>query len=287
MFHLKYPTQQSEPPLSPRETLPTMYDLPSEDPEEPGLPDEFHDYQPEMMRRTFRPRNYYPNKLFAGSDINIYYDVHHHNWYKRPDWFGVVGVQRLYNGKDLRLSYVVWQEGVNPFVVVELLSPGTEKEDLGKTETKSEQPPTKWEVYEQILRVPYYVVFNRYNDELKVFTLQAGNYQELSLTEPKVWMPEIELGLGLWQGVYEGLDRLWLRWYDAEGHWILTEEEAAQQRVLEAEQRVLESKQQALEAKQQALEAEQRVLEAKQQTLEAEQRAEELARRLRDLGVDL
>lgn len=81
---------------------------------------------------------------------------------------------------------------------------------------ESEQPPTKWEVYEQILRVPYYVVFNRYNDELRVFTLQADRYQELSLTEPKVWMPEIELGLGLWRGVYEGLDRLWLRWYDAE-----------------------------------------------------------------------
>jgi Uma2 family endonuclease len=273
MFHLKYPTQQSEPPLSPRETLPTMYDLPSEDPEEPGLPDEFHDYQPEIMRRTFRPRNYYPNMLFAGSDINIYYDVHHHNWYKCPDWFGVVGVPRLYNGEDLRLSYVVWQEGVNPFVVVELLSPGTEKEDLGKTERKSEQPPTKWEVYEQILRVPYYVVFNRYNDELRVFTLQADRYQELSLTEPKVWMPKIELGLGLWRGVYEGLDRLWLRWYDAEGDWILTEEEAAQQRVLEAQQRVLE--------------AQQRVLESEQRTLEAQQRAEELARRLRDLGVDL
>ena len=43
MFRLKYPTEQSDPPLSPRETLPTMYDLPSEDPEEPGLPDQFHD----------------------------------------------------------------------------------------------------------------------------------------------------------------------------------------------------------------------------------------------------
>jgi hypothetical protein len=28
---------------NPVNTLPTMYDLPSEDPEEMGLPDEFHD----------------------------------------------------------------------------------------------------------------------------------------------------------------------------------------------------------------------------------------------------
>ena len=32
----------------------------------------------------------------------------------------------------LRASYVVWQEGINPFMVVELLSPGTAKEDLGE-----------------------------------------------------------------------------------------------------------------------------------------------------------
>ena len=36
------PQSESDPPRSPRETLPTMYDLPSEFPEEPGLPDVFH-----------------------------------------------------------------------------------------------------------------------------------------------------------------------------------------------------------------------------------------------------
>ena len=44
---------QTDPPRSPRETLPTMYDLPSEDPKEPGLPDEFHYYQPQLLRETF------------------------------------------------------------------------------------------------------------------------------------------------------------------------------------------------------------------------------------------
>ena len=36
-------------------TLPTMYDLPSEEPGEPGLPDEFHLYQPQLLRETFQP----------------------------------------------------------------------------------------------------------------------------------------------------------------------------------------------------------------------------------------
>ena len=60
--------------------------------------------------------------------------MHHQLWHKRPDWFLVVGVSRFYNERDLRLSYVMWQEEVSPMVVVELLSPGTEKEDLGQTE---------------------------------------------------------------------------------------------------------------------------------------------------------
>jgi len=91
------------------------------------------------------------------------------------------GRTRLYDEVDMRLSYVVWQEGVT-FVVVELFSPGTEKEDLERKRARKKlppeseelvgngqaiqpqtenKPPRKWEVYEQILRIPYYVVFSR------------------------------------------------------------------------------------------------------------------------------
>lgn len=85
-----------------------MYDLPSEDPEEPGLPDEFHIYQPQLLRETFQPPLWQPVSVFTASDLNLYYDVSHPSWYKRPDWFGVVGVSRLYEGRELRLSYVTW-----------------------------------------------------------------------------------------------------------------------------------------------------------------------------------
>jgi hypothetical protein len=46
---------QTDPPLSPRQTLPTMYDLPSENPEKLGLPDEFHFLQPLLLFLTFQP----------------------------------------------------------------------------------------------------------------------------------------------------------------------------------------------------------------------------------------
>lgn len=258
MFPFKYPVPQHDPPLSPRETLPTMYDLKSEDPEEPGLPDEFHVVQPQLLSITFRPPNYPASQIFTASDMNLYYDVRHAQWYKRPDWFGVVGVPRLYDDVDMRLSYVVWQEGIDPFVVVELLSPGTEKEDLGETDEEKlpvesgrlagngqaiqsqgeNKPPRKWEVYEQILHIPYYVVFSRYTNQLRVFRLKGAHYEELKLNESRVWMPELDLGLGLWQGEFQGIERLWLRWYGAEGNWILTEAEQERQRAQDAESRL-------------------------------------------------
>jgi Uma2 family endonuclease len=217
-----------------------MYDLKSEDPEEPGLPDEYHGYQPLLLRHTFKPTNCDPDEVFIGADINLYYDLRHLNWYKRPDWFAVVGVSRLYEGGDLRNSYVMWQELVSPFVVVELLSPGTEDEDLGRTVRQLGKPPTKWQVYEQILRVPYYFVFSRYTNELQAFRLVGGAYESLEVGDKGLLIAQLGLRLGLWQGRYENIERLWLRWFTASGELILTPSEeavTAQARVAQAEQR--------------------------------------------------
>jgi Uma2 family endonuclease len=206
--------------------LPTMYDLPSEDPEEPGLPDEFHDFQPKLLRETCVPPTYPANERFVGADLNLYYDSRHTSCYKRPDWFLCLGVTPGEMQEDLRWSYVVWQEGVAPFLVVELLSPGTEDEDLGRTVRAIGKPPTKWEVYERMLRVPFYVVYDRYEKLLRVFGLQNGCYQPVALTGARFWFEELQLGLGVWSGSYQGAAGEWLRWYDAAGAWIPTEVEA-------------------------------------------------------------
>lgn len=81
----------SDYPRPASETLPTMYDLPSEDPEDPGLPDEFHDFQPQLLRETCQSPTYPAEEMFAGTDLNLYYDPRHPRWYKRPDWFLVLG----------------------------------------------------------------------------------------------------------------------------------------------------------------------------------------------------
>ncbi|NEO13354.1 MAG: Uma2 family endonuclease [Moorea sp. SIO4G2] len=257
-----------------KETLPTMYDLPSEDPEEPGLPDEFHIWQPQLCSETFRPPNYDSERVFVASDLNLYYDPNHTAWYKRPDWFAVVGISRFYQGRELRMSYVIWQEEVRPIVAIELLSASTRDQDLGYSERTAE-PPTKWEVYEQILAIPYYVTFDRVSDELRIFKLDGGSYQPQTIDNSKFWIPELQLGIGLWLGQYRGLNRLWLRWYDQHGNWIPTE----------AERTELE-RQRAEQERQQKELAQQRAELAQQRAELAQQRAQQLAERLRQMGIN-
>jgi Uma2 family endonuclease len=245
-----------------------MYDLPSEDPEEPGLPDEFHIYQPDLLRKTFQPSTYPPEQVFVATDLNLYYDVRHPLWHKRPDWFAVVGGEKFYHGEDLRLSYVIWQEQISPFVVIELLSPNTEDEDLGRTKNLPNQPPTKWTVYESILRIPYYIVFSRYTEDWTIFRWVAGQYEKVELEGDSFPLAQLGLKIGLWQGNYQGIEHLWLRWFTLEGELILTPEEQ------------LEISKQELEISKQELEI------SKKQTLDAQEKAAHLAAKLRELNID-
>ncbi|NJN20019.1 MAG: Uma2 family endonuclease [Leptolyngbya sp. RL_3_1] len=261
---------QVDPPRSPRETLPTMDDLPSEFPEEPGLPDQFHDLQPQLLSRTLTLADYRRENWFAGSDLNLYYDVHHPLWHKRPVWFLAVGVPHLYEGRELRRSYVTWQEGRSPHVVIEFLSPGTEQTDLGRFDPATGQEllpfqpdngreqgeavlPSKLTVYERYLRVPHYLTYDRRTQSLRYFLLVGSEYQEQSLQAPapRVWLADLQIGLGLWEGTFEAVPGYWLRWCDRDGNWLLTDTE--QERL------------------------------AKERT---QQRAERLAERLRALGID-
>ena len=235
----------------------TMHDLPSEDPKESGLPDEFHDLQPQLLSRTLQLNHYARDRWFTGSDLNLYYDAQHPRWHKRPDWFLVVDVPRLYQEQELRSSFVVWDEQKAPTVIVELLSPGREAEDLGshldeqiepalsepllpytlEADESGVSPPPKWDVYEQILQVPYYLVFSRYSNRLRFFQFDYGQYQEQVL-EPdnsRAWLANLEIGIGIWQGEFEGITRAWLRWFDREGNWILTDTERERQRAEIAE----------------------------------------------------
>jgi Uma2 family endonuclease len=263
--------------------FPTMYDLPSEYVGEPGLPDEFHGLQSHLLSLTLKLSGYQSSETFTANDLNLYYDLAHPLWYKRPDWFLAAGVSRLYEGKVSRDSYVVWQEKVNPTIVVELLSPGTEGDDLGrfaiankkrsstlkqhqKTPQKarkgnSPHPPSKFEVYEEILKVPYYIVFNKRGNQLRYFRQTQGRYQEQSVaaSNPRLWIPELDLGLALWQGNFRGITQSWLRWCDENGILIPTEAEAARKEAQLAQAKAQLAQTEAQLAQQQRAQAEAQV----------------------------
>ncbi len=290
-----------EPQAKSQRKLPTMYDLPSEFPEEPGLPDEFHDVQPQLLSRTLSLKGYSSQNRFAGSDLNVYYDPDHPLWHKRPDWFLAVNVSRVYQGKsgeETRLSYVVWEERQSPTVIVEFISARTEKEDLGRFYGEADYvpdlsksfeqesfaiekaamdrttPPGKVNVYELCLKVPHYIVYSRYTQRLRYFKHNGSHYEEQLVQEraPKIWLSDLEIGLGIWDGYFEALPGPWLRWCDAEGNWLLTDTEQEQ---AEKEQARAETQQAQAEKQQARAEAQQAQAEARR-----------LAEKLRELGID-
>ena len=216
-------------------TLPTMYDLPSENPEEPGLPNIYHGLQPQVLDETLSLPQYPADQVFYAFDLNLYYDPNQTGWYKRPDWFLCLGVSSLYKGLVKRSSYVMWEEKIAPTVVIEFLSPGTEAEDLGRFTLKTQRsklgkPPAKFVVYEEILKVPNYIVFDEETQRLRFFRLVNECYQEQTIepSNPRLWIPELNLGLGLTMCSVRGVQGFWLRWCDQEGNFYPTPAEAYQ-----------------------------------------------------------
>ena len=94
---------QPNSPYLPQAPLPSMYDLPSEAPGEHGLPDEFHAFQPQLLRETCHSPTHSADIVFVGTDLNLYYDSRPPQWCKRPDWFFVLGVARVQQQQDLRI----------------------------------------------------------------------------------------------------------------------------------------------------------------------------------------
>jgi len=253
-------------------TLPTMYDLPSEYPDEPGLPDEFHSLQPHLLSRTLHLQDYASSNRFTGMDLNVYYDLNHMGWHKRPDWFLAVDVSRSYGEEEeSRQSYVVWQEQRVPTVVVEFLSLNTERQDLGrfygeadrifdeemlrqnpagvpallteKERADKKTPPDKFVVYEQYLKVPHYIVYSRHTGRLRYFKHNGVRYEEQLVRKgsvPAIWISELKIGLGVWDDYYEEIVGPWLRWCDENGNWLLTDTEKAQSKAEKLAQKLKE-----------------------------------------------
>ncbi len=160
-------------------------------------------------------------------------------------------------------SYYIWRLGKPPDVAVEIVSNSVGGEASRK--------PT---LYAR-LGVSYYVVFdpmeNLHQGVLRVYELRGRTYVELE----QPWLPDVGLGVTLWQGQYEEHSAVWVRWCDSEGGVIPTGAELLVQEHQRAEQERQRAEQERQRAEQEHQRAEQEY-----------QRAERLAARLRELGID-
>lgn len=108
-------------------------------------------------------------------------------------------------------SYLMWEKGKPPNVVIEIVS-NREGDELTR----------KREIYAKHVRAGYYVVWDplRFlgDEPLTVFELGPTDYR----LRASARFPELGLGLTIWSGEYEGMNDVWLRWTDASGNLIPT-----------------------------------------------------------------
>lgn len=210
---------------------PSSEELPDSD--DTSVDNELQDLIPGLLKAILAMAWAERMDWFFGVDMGIYYDPDQPAIV--PDGFLSLGVERVFD-ENLRRSYAIWEEEQVPIMVLEVVS----QNYRGEYSTKKEEYAN--------LGVLYYAIYHptrRRKPRLEVHRLVNGKY-ELQLGNP-VWVPEINLGIGIERGTYQGITREWLYWYNEKKERLLTPEERTQK---------------------------------------AEQRAQMLAERLRQLGVD-
>ncbi len=176
-----------------------------------------------------------------------------------PDWFYIPNVPPLLDGQ-YRRSYVLWKEYIRPLIVLELASgDGTEERDktpISRTPEGKAVKPGKFWIYEQVMRIPYYGIYQIITGELEVYQLVNGFYEQMSPNARGHYeMTRLGIELGLWQGSYQNQTQLWLRWWDTDGNLLLTgaeRTEVERARADRAEQQAQAAQEQAQAAQEQA-----------------------------------
>ncbi|MBD2201165.1 Uma2 family endonuclease [Calothrix sp. FACHB-1219] len=183
---------------------------------------------------------------------------------KAPDWVYVPSVHPLPSG-EIRRSYTPYTEGDKPALVMEFIS-ATEG---GEYSINPHYPYGKWYFYEQILKIPVYVIFHPQIGVLETHLLEQGKYQQQSPDENgRFWIEALGLFLGVWMGKKAELEGYWLRWWDQSGNLLPWGSELVEQERQRAEQE------------------RQRAEQERQRAEQAEQKAGKLAQRLREMGIN-
>jgi len=137
------------------------------------------------------------------------------------------------NVSQVRRIYTPHTEGTIPQIVMEFLSE-TYGEEYSVEFTSR---VGKWFFYEQVIKVPRYVIFRATTAHLEVYALESERY---NLQKPdengRYWIPGLDLFLGMWEGTHEGRTGCWLRWWNPEGELLLWSEERVEEERQRTEQ---------------------------------------------------
>ncbi|MEH2107946.1 Uma2 family endonuclease [Nostoc sp.] len=214
---------------------PTQAELPYDD----GIPMESacHKAQMDLLIDALIPWLSEREDGFIGGNMFVYYSLAQvrNKDFKGPDFFAVLGVP-----KGERRSWVVWEEGKAPDVVIELLSDSTAQADKN----------LKKLIYQNQMRVPEYFWYDPFNpDDLAGFSNEKGVYQPIAANaQNQLVSQSLGLALQLWQGNYKGINATWLRWAMSLGDLLPTPEEKERQRADKAESQLLQTARNLLES---------------------------------------
>ena len=167
----------------------------------------------QMLKHHFESAN----DVYVSGNLFIYYEEGNPRKSISPGVFVVFGVER-----KLRRTYRTWDEANTPDFVLEVASPGTFTEDMGK----------KKDLYASVLAVQEYYIYDPLGQIVPSFIgyrLVDGVYQEINFVKER--LPSAVLGLEL--GEHEGM----LRLYDPNtSQWLQTPPERAENAEARAQQ---------------------------------------------------
>lgn len=202
-----------------------------------------------------------PDVYVSGNNF-VFYEQGDPNKRVSPDCYVVFGVPN-----DRRDSYMSWREGGRlPSVVFEFTSKKTRSEDTG----------AKFTLYETVLRVAEYFLFDPTGDylepRLQGYRLVNGRYQPIPLEDGRMHSEQLELDL-----VEQGET---MRLFDPRrGEFLQTLLEATQRAEMEARRADLEAQKAELAARRAEAEAKRAEAETQRAEAEALARAEAEAQR--------
>lgn len=172
-------------------------------------------------------------------------------------------------------TYLIWNYGSPPDIVIEIVSHTEGGEDGAKLQKYAE-----WRVGHYIIFDPFAYLGNR---PLRAFQLRGTRYVEM--LDPSKLL-DFGLGLEIRPGLFRGFEGPWLRILDQDGKLLLTGLEKAQQERLlteEAKIRVEEERARADFERERAEKERHRADDERARAVEANARAEKLEQELNEL----